>query len=255
MDIDTGLTVGAVAALAGVTVRTLHHYDEIGLVSASDRSDAGYRLYGRGEIERLQEVLFFREPGFSLEEVKGIIEDPGCSRVGALARQRELLVENADRLLAMVDAIDKTIEAERTDIEMTHEEMLEVFGDFDPTDHQGEAEERWGGSDSFDESVERVEGYTKADWGRLQQEASEINEALLHLMDIGVDFDSEEAMDLAERHREHISRWFYECTPEIHAGLGEMYIADERFKANIDEGGEGLAEYLSKAIAANSRRR
>lgn len=254
MDIDTGLTVGAVAGLARVTVRTLHHYDEIGLVSPGDRTDAGYRLYGRPEVERLQEVLFFRELGFGLDEIKRIVDDPGYHRTQALLRQRELLEAKADRLLTMVDAIEKAIEAGRSGVEMTHEELLEVFGGFDPAEHKEEADERWGGSDELAESVKRVNRYTKADWEKLQAEAAEINDSLLHLMDIGVEPDSEEAMDLAERHRSHICKWFYDCTPEIHAGLGEMYVSDARFAENIDKAGEGLAEFLSAAIAANSRR-
>lgn len=251
---DTALTVGSVARLAGVTVRTLHHYDEIGLVSPSERSDAGYRLYQRHDLERLQEVLFFRELGFGLEEIGAIVGRPDYDRAQALARQRELLVAKADRLTDLVDAVDRAIRAQETGMNLTNEEMLEVFGDFDPTEHQQEAQERWGETDAYRESARRTARYTKEDWLAIQAEGSEINTAFIALMEAGTPADSEEAREVAERHRAHLSKWFYEVTPEIHAGLGAMYVADPRFTKNIDKAGEGLAAYMSAAIAANSAR-
>ncbi len=126
------LTVGSVARLAGVTVRTLHHYDEIDLVVPSGRTESGYRTYGSAEVERLQEVLFYRELGFSLDTIREIIGQPGYSREAALEQQRKLLEEKADRLLSMVGAIDRAMLAQRTGVQMSSEDMLEVFGDFDP---------------------------------------------------------------------------------------------------------------------------
>ena len=255
MDEETPLTVGTAARLAGVTVRTLHHYDEIGLVSPSEHTDAGYRLYGRQEIERLQEVLFFRELGFRLDEIRRVMDEPDHRRHDVLRKQRELLLDRSKRLRTMVDVIDTTIEADRKGINMTTEEMLGVFGDFDPADHLAEVKERWGSTDAYEDSNRRVSGYSKQDWIELRSEASTIDQGLLDLMANGVGADSVEAMDLAEEHRAHISKWFYSCTPEIHAGLGQMYVFDLRFKENIDTAGEGLAQYLSDAIAANHERR
>ena len=137
---------------------------------------------------------------------------------------------------------------------MTAEEMLEVFGDFDLGEHKAEVEERWGGTDAYNESTSRVSRYTKRDWLQVRGEADAINQQLLALMASGVAAYSVEAIDLAEEHRAHITKWFYECSPDIHAGLGGMYIADSRFKDNIDKAGDGLAEYLSEAIAANQDR-
>lgn len=254
METESALTVGTVARLAGVTVRTLHHYDEIGLVTPSDHTDAGYRLYSWQDIKRLQEVLFFRELGMSLNEIRLIIEESGYRRDKALRRQRELLLSQSSRLLAMVEAIDRAANAERKGIDMTPEEMLEVFGDFDSAEHQEEAERRWGDTAAFKESSGRVSGYTKQDWLQLKSEADALDQRLLVLMESGVAADSMKAMDLAESHRAHITRWFYECTPEIHAGLGHMYVADSRFKDSIDMAGDGLAQYLSDAIAANHQR-
>jgi DNA-binding transcriptional MerR regulator len=254
MDGTTPLTVGELARLSGITVRTLHHYDEIGLVVPGERSESGYRLYGEDEIARLQEVLLFRELGIGLGDIGRIIDEPAYRRDAALRRHKDLLLEKADRLLAVIDAVDRAIEAEKTGARMTPEEMVEVFGDFDPSEHEQEAEERWGGTEAYAESIRRTGGYAKGDWEHIQREAGAINQAMVDLMAGGVPADAPEAMDLAEKHRAHITRWFYECTPAIHAGLGEMYVADQRFKNNIDRAGEGLAEYLSAAIAANADR-
>ena len=248
------MTVGTISHLAGVTVRTLHHYHQIGLVVPSDRSEAGYRLYGHAEIERLQEVLFFRELGFGLNEIREIMESPDYDRVTALSRQRQLLEARAERLFNMITAVDATLEAERRGINMTKGEMLEVFGDFDPAAYEDEARERWGHTDAYQESVRRTAQYSKADWEQLGRESEEISQAFIELMNAGVSAENDAAMDVAERHRAHVSRWFYECTPEIHAGLGQMYVTDPRFEESIDRAAPGLAEYMSNAIAANSRR-
>ena len=248
------LTVGSLARLAGVTVRTLHHYHDIGLVVPAGRTESGYRTYGPPEVERLQEVLFFRELGFPLEAIRDVVGRPEYSRAAALRRQRELLEARAEHVIDMIDAVDRAIAAERTGVTMTNEEMLEVFGDFDPAQYEEETKERWGDTDAYRESARRVSRYTKDDWKAMQADADAINQDFLKLMAAGIPAGDPAAMDLAERHRLHITKWFYDCTKEIHAGLGQMYLADVRFKENIDKAGEGLAEFLSAAIAANAMR-
>ena len=248
------MTVGSVATLAGVTVRTLHHYDEIGLVVPAGRTNSGYRTYGYREVERLQEVLFFRELGFSLETIRDIVGRPSYNRHAALEQQRELLEQRADRLLEMIDAVDRAAAAQRTGEKMSNEEMLEVFGDFDPAEHEEEAKERWGDSPAFQQSVQRTSSYSKADWEKIKAELDGINQLFLDLMAAGTPAAESAAMDVAEKHRAHITKWYYDCSIEIHAGLGQMYTADVRFKENIDKAGEGLAEYMSAAIAANAGR-
>lgn len=245
------LTVGAVSQRAAVTVRTLHHYDEIGLVVPAGRTDSGYRTYGPAEIERLQEVLFFRELGFPLEEIKEIVESPTYSRSSALLRQRGMLEERANRLSKMIEAVDRAVLAERTGVKMSSDEILEVFGDFDPKEHEAEAEERWGGTDAYKQSAQRTAGYTKQDWETIKSEADGINQKFLDLRSNGVAPTDAAARAVAEEHRAHISRWFYDCSIEIHVGLGQMYVADERFRKNIDKAGDGLAEYMSAAIVAS----
>ena len=249
-----GYSVGKVAALSGVTIRTLHHYDEIGLLSPGRRSATGYRLYEESDIERLQRILFYKELGFDLKEIATIVDDPSTDATGHLRRQRGLLTERIGRLSAMVDAIDYEMEARIMDIRLTPEERLEVFGEFRPEDHAEEAEQRWGGTEPYKESQRRVSSYTKEDWQRLKAEEEEIRARLAAALDAGLSPDSEEARAAAEAHRQHISRWFYECTYEIHRGLTEMYVSDERFRSHYDTQTPGLAGFIKQAVLANADR-
>jgi DNA-binding transcriptional MerR regulator len=249
-----GYPVGRVADLSGVTIRTLHHYDEIGLLSPGGRSNAGYRLYENSDLERLQRILFYRELGFTLKEIRAIIEDPGIDAMGHLRRQRGLLIERIERLNAMVDAIDYEMEARTMDINLTPEERFEIFGEFRPEDHAEEAERRWGETDSYKESNRRVSKYRKEDWLKLKAEGEEVEARLAAAFEAGLAPDSEEAMAGAEAHRQHISRWFYECTYEIHRGLAETYVSDERFRSHYDKRVPGLASFVRDAVLANAER-
>ncbi|GAA2775986.1 MerR family transcriptional regulator [Nonomuraea dietziae] len=233
------MTVGRVARLAGVTVRTLHHYDEIGLLSPSERTQAGYRRYTDADLERLQQVLFYRELGFGLEEITAILDDPGSDEMTHLRRQRELLMARADRLRDMVAAVEVAMEARTMNITLTPEERFEVFGGFRPERYEAEAQRRWGGTREYAESRRRVASYTKDDWLRLRDEAALITEELVAAMKAGLPAGGEAVMELAERHREHISRWFYECTPAIHRCLGEFVRRRRPFHRDVGVRGVG----------------
>ena len=171
------MKVGEVARLARVSVRTLHHYDEIGLLSPSERSESDYRLYTDEDLERLQSVLFFRELGFALDDIARIVGDPGFDRRSALLAQRELLAERAARLADMVAAIELALETDERGLTMSKEDMFEVFGDFDPSEYEAEVEERWGDTDAYKESARRTRRYTKDDWARFKAEG--VNDALV----------------------------------------------------------------------------
>jgi DNA-binding transcriptional MerR regulator len=246
-------TVGEVAAMAHVTVRTLHHYDEIGLLTPSARTDAGYRCYNRDDLERLQQILFYRALGFSLERIAAAIKDGRDSRA-QLLEQRRLLHEEIARLQAMATAVDRALEAEVMGIKLTPEERVEVFGQFKPEDHEAEARERWGGNNAFAESQRRTVTYSKEDWQRLMSEAGEIYRGLAEAMERGAAPTSVEAMDLAERHRQHLRTWFYDCSHDTHRRLGEMYVSDARFAEHYERIAIGLASYVRDAIAANALR-
>ncbi|MFE3146149.1 MerR family transcriptional regulator [Streptomyces sp. NPDC059218] len=246
--------VGQVAGFAGVTVRTLHHYDGIGLLSPSGRSRAGHRRYDDGDLDRLQQILFYRELGFPLDEIAVLLDDPGADPQEHLRRQHRLLSDRIAELRRMADAVETAMEARKMGINLTPEEKFEVFGGKDPEEHAQEAEARWGGTDAYAESQRRAAGYTKDDWKRMQAEVAEWSAAYDALMAAGEPATGERAMDLAEAHRLHIGKWFYECGAEMHRGLGEMYVSDERFRAFYDSMRPGLAEHLRDAIVANARR-
>ena len=247
-------TVSDVARLAGVSVRTLHHYDAIGLLSPSARSDAGYRLYSRDDLDRLQEVLLFRELEIPLEDIAVLLGGGAFDRLAALELQREMLAQKAARTQALIASVERAINAERTGVRMTKEEMFEVFGDFDPAEHEGEVQERWGHTDAYAESARRTAKYTKADWERFKAESEQIGTDTARLMDEGVSADDPRAMDLAEQARLQIDTWFYPCSHEMHVNLAEMYIADPRFTATYEKIHAGMAQYWHDAILANAAR-
>ncbi|WP_346536290.1 MerR family transcriptional regulator [Micromonospora sp. DPT] len=245
-------TVGQVAKAARVTVRTLHHYDEIGLLSPSGRTAAGYRRYDDADLERLQHIRFYRELGFPLEEIAAILDDPTADPAAHLRRQHELLSGRIGKLQEMVTAIELAMEARRMNINLTPEERFEVFGDFDPDAHAEEAEQRWGGTDAYRESSRRVARYSKEDWLRNKAENEDWGRRFVEVMASGAAADSPAAMALAEEHRQLISRWFYDCSYEIHTGLADMYVADPRFTAHYEAIAPGMAAYLNEAIHANA---
>jgi DNA-binding transcriptional MerR regulator len=250
-----GLTVGEVAALASVSVRTLHHYDDIGLLSPSERSGSGYRHYGDDDLATLQQVLFFKELGFGLGEITRIMHDPSFDRLEALRMQRRMLKDKSAQLGHMIEAVESALDATEGGVTLDAKDMFEAFGDFDPKEYEKEAEERWGGSDEYAESMRRTKRYTKEDWLKIRDEAGAVTLGLSNLMGEGVPADDPRAMDFAEEHRLQIDKWFYPCSYEIQVGLGQMYVADPRFAKNYGQVREGLAQYMCDAIMANAVRK
>ena len=248
------MNVGEVAALAGVTVRTLHHYDRIGLLSPSGRTATGYRRYSPADLDRLHQVLVYRELGFPLEEVATLLDDPSADPAEHLRRQHRLLRDRLERTSAMVAAVEKEMEAQDMGISLTPEEKFELFGESWSPDYEREAEERWGDTEAWARSQRRTTAHTKEDWVQISQEVDDIHGRLADAMRAGVAADSARAMDVAEEHRQHITRWFYDCPPQMHAGLGRMYVEDERFTATYEALAPGLAQYVSTAVQANAAR-
>ena len=251
---DRDLRVGEVAALAHVTVRALHHYDRIGLLRPSGRSEAGYRLYAEQDLERLQTVLLYKELGFGLGEIRDLLTEPGFDRREALRAQRAQLARRSARLDAVLALVDKTLAAMDEGVPMERSDLFETFGDFDPEEHEAETQERWGETEAYRESARRTRRYAKEDWARFRTESEAASLALATLMDEGVAPDDPRAMDAAERHRLLIDRWFYPCPHAMHEQLGRMYVADPRFAANYEKVRPGMAQYMGDAIAANAAR-
>ncbi|NKB89329.1 MAG: MerR family transcriptional regulator [Acidobacteria bacterium] len=243
--------VGEVAEVAKVTIRTLHHYDEIGLLSPSGRSGSGYRLYSETDIERLQHIRFYRDLGLALEEIRTTIEAEDFDARAALRAHRERLKSRLRETEALVATIDRTLRTMEGDGEMSAEER---FAGFQPEEHAREAKERWGDSDSYKQSARRTAKYGKAEWEAIQAEADDIVARFVAPQGDGNAPTSNMGMALAEEYREHIDRWFYACTPQMHAGLGEMYVSDERFAAYYNKHADGLADYVCAAICANAER-
>ncbi len=255
-DVEELLTVGQVADAFGVTVRTLHHYDEIGLVVPSERSRAGYRLYAGADLTRLQHVVVYRRLGFSLEDVSDLLADTraGGDIVPHLQRQRDAVMSRLDELSQLVRAIDRALEKEMTGFNLTKDEQRELFGDGFSEEYQEEARERWGDTDAWRQSQARTAHYAKADWEAIKAEGDELNAAYAAAMGAGEPPTGETAMDVAERARAHIERWFYDLPHSAHNALAEMYVGDERFARNYESLAPGLAAYVRDAIRANGVR-
>jgi DNA-binding transcriptional MerR regulator len=253
MTVPRTYRVADVARQSGVSIRALHHYDAIGLLVPTGRTEAGYRLYTDADLLRLQQILIGRELGFPLEEIKRSLNDPGFDQRRALVEQRKRLESKARSLELMLHAVDAALAVVADDPQGGTMDMKDLFNGFDPAVYEAEVEERWGGP-ALEESKRRVKGYSAEDWKRQQAEHGAIYADAAAAMRRGVDPTAPEALAIAERHRQAIDKWFYPCSPAMHAGLADMYEADERFRATIDRAGEGLTPFLAAAIRANAVR-
>ncbi len=240
-------TVSEVSELANVTVRALHHYDEIGLLSPAARSDAGYRLYSRADLERLQEILVWRQLGFSLGEIQLLLDDPAHERAAALRHQLECVGRERERLDATARALEAALAA---NLNSTDQQEATMFEDFEATDWEQEARERWGQTDAYRESAVRTARYGEREWREIAVEGGHITAEFASAMAAGEPPGGARARAIALRHRDHLSRWFYPCSAERHRGLGQLYVADGRFSANFERHRPGLAAYVGDAIAA-----
>lgn len=247
----TPLTVGQVAERFAVTVRTLHHYDEVGLLSPSERTRAGYRLYTDDDLTRLQHIVVYRRLGFALEEIALLLENPE-SVEQHLRRQRAAVTSRLDEMRDLVAAIDRALEREMNSERATDDELKELFGE-GFHDAQAEAEERWGETDAWRQSRERTKNYSKADWEEVKAESDRVHAAFTDAMDAGERPTAAAAMDAAEQHRVSIQR-FYDCSYDMHRNLADLYVSDPRYTATYDEIRPGMSHYVRDAIHANADR-
>ncbi len=251
-------SVGQVSGFAGVTIRTLHHYDRAGVLSPSERSPAGYRLYSDGDLVRLQQILFYRELGFSLDEIRTITADPEADALAHLRERHRSLKQQITRLQQLVEVAERAIEVQQTGVQLTPAERFAVFGDvmFDLS-YATESHLKWGESAGHQESMARAAAHTKEDWRAIMTEAAAWRRSLIGAFEEGAAADSDRAMDLAEEHRGHISRWFTPCPPEMHCRIADEYIEDARAFALVVPASEqrpGLDRYLREAVHANAER-
>ncbi len=224
------------AELTGVSVRTLHYYDEIGLLKPSEvDAQNGYRIYDEKSLERMQEILFYRELDFSLKTIMQILSSPDYDKQQALSRQRQLLIAKKERLEQLIVAIDNVEKGKSFMKNNEYEKLKNKYAE--------EVKQRWGNTDAYKESESRNTDFSKsaALLDAVFEEFAELNRSSILP-------DDEAAKVQVERLQQCITDNFYTCTNEILAGLGQMYVADKRFKTNIDKHSEGTAEFVSACI-------
>lgn len=247
-----GLTVGRAAELVGVSVRTLHHWDSIGLVRPSDRTWAGYRVYSGRDVARIHRVLVYRELGFPLAEIARILDEPGVDATRQLKRQREQLVAQIDRLRSMVGSVDELLSAAASGIQLTAEQQVAIFGDDWRPEWVDGAEARWGESAAWAQYSERAARLSPSDWERVSARTRQLDADLIAARQAGVEPGSDEADALAERHRELMSTYF-DCTHAMQVCMGRMFVEDAGFAAHYDAMTDGLAVWLREVLFANAR--
>ena len=229
------------AELTGVSVRTLHYYDEIGLLKPSsvDRF-TGYRYYDESSVLRMQEILFYRELDFSLKSIAEILSSPNYDREKALKEQKKLLTLKKERLERLILSIDNAVKGEN---------VMSAFDNSEFEAYKAETKEKWGNTKAYAEFSEKTKEYSKERFADINSGLENIFRDFAELMQSGAEPDSVDAQTLVKKLQDYITENYYTCTDEILAGLGQMYMADERFKNNIDKYASGTAEFVSKAIS------
>ncbi|ALX49286.1 MerR family transcriptional regulator [Lentibacillus amyloliquefaciens] len=243
------MKVKEVAGLVGISVRTLHHYDEIGLLKPEQTTESGYRIYSEKDLETLQQILFFKQLGFPLKKIKEIINSRSFDREEALRVQRKMLLEERSRLDNMIATIDKTIRHAKGEIEMSDKEKFEGI-DFSHNPYEQEARERWG-DEAIDESNAKIKQMSKDEQKRMGEEFDRIYRdiaAVRHQTP-----DSDEAQAAIKVWYDYLNK-IGNYSLDAFKGLGQMYVDDERFTKNIDKYGDGLAVFMRDAMAEYAER-
>ena len=229
------------AEFTGVSVRTLHYYDEIGLLRPAEVDRiTGYRFYDENSLLRMQEILFYRELDFSLKSIGEILSSSNYDKTKILQEQKQLLMIKKERLERLISAID---DAEKG------ETVMKAFDNSEFERYKAEAQERWGTTDAHKEHVEKTKHYGKDQWNSLVADMDAIFNEFALCMKNNDAPDTENAQKLVKKLQSHITENYYTCTNDILFGLGQMYVADERFKNNIDKHGDGTAAYVCEAIS------
>ena len=230
------------AEFVGVSVRTLHYYDEIGLlVPAYVDEYTGYRYYNENSLLRMQEILFYRELDFSLKSIGEILSSPNYDTNKALKEQKNLLTLKKERLERLISAVDDAMKGKN---------IMSAFDNSEFEKHKAEAKEKWGKTDAYKEHAEKTKHYSKDKWNKLAGEMNDILAGFAVCMKNGKEPDPADAQNLVKMLQNHITENYYLCTNKILAGLGQMYVADERFRNNIDKHADGTAAFIREAIEA-----
>lgn len=243
-------TISAIARLAGISTRTLRYYDEIGLLSPKDLTDSGYRVYGAKEVDALQQILFYREMGVALEDIKDIISAPTFKRLEALETHLEALLQKRCRVNAMIANVQKTIASQKGETTMMDEEKFEGLKE----KMIQENEEKYGeevrsifGSETVEASNAKFKSMTKEQYARMESLGKEVNEALKAALQTN-DPAGELSQKACELHKQWLMCAWDSYSPQAHKGLAQMYVCDPRFAAYYEKIGPGCAEFLRDAI-------
>lgn len=246
-------TVKGLAELSGVTPRTLRWYDKMGLLKPGRTSEAGYRFYGPNEVDRLQQILFYRELGFSLEHIAAVLNDPSFDAQKALQSHLSALKERREQLDALILTVEQTIRKTKGELSMTDHEKFEAF----KRKRVEENEEAYGpeirkayGDETVDASNQAVMGMTQEEYERWKALDLEIREALEAAVRAGEAPTGAEGQRIARLHREWLTFTVKPYDPKQHKGIAELYVLDERFTAYYDKQVPGCAQFLRDAIAA-----
>ncbi len=245
-------SISEAAGFAGVSTRVLRHYDAMGLLQPSGRTDAGYRQYSDADLLRLQRIIGYRDMGMGLGDIRRLLAAGPDDAIELLEQQEAVLTAALDRVGTQLEFVTRTRRARKMGVNLTPEELREAFGNEDPTQFQEEAEQRWGTTDAYRESHRRTSQFTKEDWARQAAETEAVELAFADALRAGLPADGVDAKAVAERHRLQIDRWFYPCSHEMQTGLAEMYVADPRFTEHYEKRAPGLAAYVRDAIIANA---
>ncbi len=238
-------TVHQLARMAKVSVRTLHHYDQIGLLRPGTRSAAGYRQYGETELLRLQQILFFKELDVPLADIGRILDDPGFDPLKALRQHRQMLEQQAERLAVLLNTIDRTIHkiTEET-MTLSDEELYEGFSQEQIQRYQKEVNEKYD-PQLVAESNRRVRKMTKEQWKGIKEEGDNVTRTIAALK--GTPVGDPRVQAAIKRHHAWIEN-FYTCSAEVYRGLGHLYTENDEFRANYDKYAPGLADYMQQAM-------
>ncbi len=239
-------TVKQLAELAGVSVRTLHYYDEIGLLKPSSVNEHGYRFYDESALLRLQQILFYREMGIELAQIKDVLDSPTFDVVAALQSHRSALEQRIERMQALVSTVDSTIMHLRGEGDMSKKGLFKGFSEKKQKQYEREARLQYG-PDKVKESVKRWERYSKSQKEAIQVEGGQVYLDLVKAMKAGLSGEDAEVQSIVKRWHEHI-RHFYEPTPEILRGLGELYNTSPEFIAFFENIHRALPAYLQEVI-------
>ncbi len=270
-------SISEMAKLSGVSVRTLHYYDEIGLLKPSEIiPETGYRYYDENSMETLQQILFYRELDFPLKDIEVIMNASEYNKEDALLKQRELLMLKRRRLDKLIRLLSANLKGDTSvkDEPFTRRfvpargstqsllcaksraemEITMSFKEFDMNEindakekYVAEVKEKWGSTKAYEQSQNRTGGYSKEDWKKVSEGMDELLKKFA--AKVGNNPGCEEVQKLVAEWKQYITDTYYDCTNEILAGLGQMYVEDERFKKNMDRFGSGTAQLICDAIS------